>query len=190
MKLAKIVLSVGIAIVFAVFVGYGLYTFYEPPKYSQEINNCYQTVNCERFFQSCRTNVGDEKLDYRKEQFCSDAVYSSPEYQMCQDAQEKCNADFTKSTARYAYYRNSFYILIFIGLLAIIGGILISRLDSIGSGFIGGGVMVVLWSLAYTANYWLTLNKYVRLLALGVVLAVLIYLGYKRIEEKIKNKDA
>ena len=188
MKLAKIVLSIGIAIVFAVFVGYGLYTVYEPPKYSQETNNCYQTVNCDRFFQSCRANVASDKYDYAKEQACNNAVYANPEYQMCQDAQQKCNDDFTKSTARYGYYRNSFYILMLVGLLAIIGGILISRLDSIGSGFIGGGVMVVLWSLAYTANYWLTLNKYIRLLALGIVLAVLIYLGYKKIEDKLKAK--
>ena len=189
MKLAKIVLSIGIAIVFAVFVGYGLYTVYEPPKYSpSDLNTCYKTVNCDRFLQPCRGSV-TEPYDYTKEQSCNKAVYANPEYKMCQDALEKCNNDYTKTTDRYKYYRNSFYILILIGLLAIIGGVIIARLDSIGSGFIGGGVLVVLWSLAYTANYWLTLNKYFRLLALGIVLAVLIYLGYKKIEEKIKHND-
>ncbi len=189
MKLVKVVLSIGIAIVFAVFVGYGLYTVYEPPKYSSlEQNTCYKTVNCERFFQACRQPAKDG-YDYTKEQTCNNSVYANPEYQMCQDALEKCNNDYTKTTARYAYYRNSFYILMLIGLLAIIGGIIIARLDSIGSGFIAGGVLVVLWALGYTSQYWLTLNKFFRLLALGIVLAVLIYLGYKKIESKLQKND-
>ena len=36
-------------------------------------------------------------------------------------------------------------------------------------------------------DYWLTLNKYLRLFALGFVLLLLIFVGYKKIEKKLRR---
>jgi len=189
MKIAKVALTIAIAIVFAVFVGYGLYTVYEPPTNRYSTNDCYTKNNCDKYLSECSGMGVEGKYDPSKSQQCYNKVYASQEYQSCQKSYEQCNIDAKKQSESYSYFRNSFYILILIGLLAIIGCIVWSRFDSIVSGFIGGGVLVVLWSLIYTADYWLTLNKFVRLVALGVVLAVLIYLGYKKIEAKIEKKS-
>jgi hypothetical protein len=73
--------------------------------------------------------------------------------------------------------------LFIIALAAIIAGILL-RLESISAGFITGGVLIMMWSLIYTAEYWLQWNKYVKLTALGIVLVILVYLGYRKIEKR------
>ncbi|MEK6950505.1 MAG: hypothetical protein AABX13_02170 [Nanoarchaeota archaeon] len=75
-----------------------------------------------------------------------------------------------------------------ISIAAIVSGTYYRKLEGIGSGFIGGGVLVILWSLMYTWSYWLTWPKYIKVIALGMVLALLIYLGYTRIEGKLKAK--
>ena len=72
-----------------------------------------------------------------------------------------------------------------IGLAAIIGGMSLKKLEGIGSGLLGGGILVVLWSLGYSWRYWSEFNEYVKLALLGLVLAVLIYFGYKKIEKRL-----
>jgi hypothetical protein len=133
MRLAKTFLAIGIAVIFAVFIGYGLYVIYEHPKYG----DCYGA---------------------------------------------DCYEDF--GTRQYEYYRNSFFILIIIGTIALVAGILLSKMEGIGSGLMGGGILVILWSLAHTWEYWSSFNKYLKLGALGIVLIILIYLGYRKLERK------
>ena len=91
-----------------------------------------------------------------------------------------------KTTEKYKHSRNSFYVLVSISIISIVAGILLSGLEGLGSGFIGGGVLIVIWSLIYTAEYWIRLNKYVKLIALGIILVILVVLGYKKIEKKLK----
>jgi len=134
MRLAKTFLAIGIAVIFAVFIGYGLYVIYEPPKYG----DCYGELDCYRNLE----------------------------------------------TRQHEYSRNSFFILIIIGTITLVAGILLSKMEGIGSGLMGGGILVILWSLAHTWEYWSTFNKYVKLIVLGVVLVILIYLGYKKLEKK------
>ncbi len=148
MSLAKTFLAMGIAVIFAVFIGYGLYVIYEPP---------YERLNCSQYYD----NINN---------------YENADYKSCME--QVSQLDYSRS-------RNSFFILIAIGILAIVGGTFFRHLEGIGSGFIGGGILVVLWSLFYT--WWLTWPRYIKVAALGVVLALLVYLGYTRIEEKLKK---
>jgi len=182
MGLAKTFLAIGIAVIFAVFVSYALYVIYEPPKdYSYGSNACYKIYNCEQQIIDCQ-----RQFNYSDYQDCYLNVTQSTQYKTCQELYSKCNEEFQKKTPQYIYSRNSFYILIAIGIIAIITGILLTGLEGIGSGLMGGGILVVLWSLFYTYQYWSILNKYIKLIALGVVLAILIYLGYKKLENKLK----
>lgn len=116
---------------------------------------------------------------------CYDEVYNSKEYTECMHAQDECQEAALVSSPRYSYARNCFFILIVIGLAAIIGGVLIS-VEGVGSGLIGGGVLTILWVLPYTHDYWMNSSKYLKLFVLGIVLVVLIYLGYKKVEQKSK----
>ena len=187
MGLAKTFLAIGIAIIFAVFISYGLSVVYEAPKYdysSSYNNDCSKTYDCQKQIQDCQ-----KQYDYSDPQYqdCYSNIQQSTEYKTCLEMRDKCNEEYQKQTPRYKHSRNSFYILIVIGIIAIITGIFLTGLEGIGSGLIGGGVLVVLWSLFYTYTYWFTLNKYIKLIALGIVLAILIYFGYKKIEKKLNK---
>ncbi len=185
MGLAKTFLAVGIAVIFAVFVSYALHVIYEPPKeYSSISNDCYKTYNCQQQVNTCRQQYNYSDEGY---QDCYSTVTQSAEYKTCQELYSKCVEDSTKKTPRYIHSRNSFYILIIIGIIAIVVGLLLTKFEGIGSGIMGGGVLIVLWSLAYTWQYWYTLNKYIKLVALGIVLIILIFLGYKKLESRLKQ---
>lgn len=129
MSIAKIFLAIGIAIIFAVFVSYGLSVVYE------------------------RSNIG-----------CSGV--------------EECKIRAEESQQ---YNFNIFLILSIIGTIAIVVGILMTSLESIGPGLLGGGILTIIYSVMRS---WGSLNKYLRLIILFVVLILLIALGYKKIESK------
>jgi len=182
MGLAKTFLAVGISIIFVVFIAYGLYVVYEPPKYNYEKNTCYEQYKCGSFFEKCnKINRSDFGIF---DDNCYRNVETNPEYIKCRENFDKCNEEYKKTTERYKNARNSFYILIVIGVMSIIAGMNLNKYEGIGSGFIGGGVLVVLWSLIYTWEYVLTINRYIKLIILGLILVLLVYLGYKRIEKR------
>jgi hypothetical protein len=188
MKLAKTFLALGIAIIFTVFIAYGLYAFYEPPKYETNTSTCDEEYKCHEHIDECQKNRVVESKNSNEplilDHDCYDEAEKNTEYQQCREQSDACEAEYKKTTDRYKHARNSFYILLIIGMLAITGGIFLSGLEGIGSGFIGGGVLVVLWTLPYTWEYWFELHKYTKVAALGLVLALLIYLGYKKLDKK------
>jgi len=64
------------------------------------------------------------------------------------------------------------------GLIAIAVGIILA-LPSVSSGLMLGGGFLIFFG---TSQYWSNLNNWTRALILGVVLVVLIWLGYKKLE--------
>ena len=209
MRLSRIFLAIGIAIIFAVFVGYATYVFYEPPKYYLDQNNtCYQQFYCENMTADCYENktlaaqmgypyYGSEpmpaydsgvKFGGTYNYTCYNGIINGPQYLQCQEQRDICNQDFQKSTRKYAHARNSFYILFAIAVIALIAGAFFIPVEGVSSGIIGGGILVVIWTLIYTSEYWLTLGKYVKLLALFAVLALLFYIGYTKFSDRKKKK--
>jgi len=209
MKLSRIFLAIGIAVIFAVFVGYALYVFYEPPKYYLDNNNtCYQQFYCENMTADCYSNktlaaqtgypnYGPEPIAYYDtgvkyggdyNYTCYNEIINSAAYFQCQEQRDECNQEFQKSTARYVHARNSFYILVAISMIAIIVGAFFIGVEGVSSGIIGGGLLLIIWALMYTAEYWLTLGKYVKLLALFAVLALLVYIGYTKFADRVGKK--
>lgn len=194
--IAKTFLAIAISIVFAVFIGYALFTFYEPPNRDWQGGECYKKFDCERIGMSpaclnaTSLGLGGEKaFPVAPVPMNCVAAYDSPEYKTCVDNRQKCDDEFQQTTIRFKMIRNSFIVLVIIGLISIISGMFLSELEGIGSGFIGGGVLVIIWSLIYTTEYWTTLNKYMKLFALGLVLAVLIYFGYKKLDHVVNEKE-
>ncbi|MBU2523134.1 MAG: hypothetical protein KKE23_02495 [Nanoarchaeota archaeon] len=204
MKLSRIFLAIGISIIFAVFAGYSLYVFYEPPKYYLDQNNtCHQQFYCENMTADCYHNktaaaemgypaYGAEPIPvyYSDARFageynstCYNGIINSQDYLQCLEDRDNCNIDFQKSTRRYAHSRNSFYILTAIAMIAIIAGAFFISVEGISSGLIGGGILTMLYALISTSEYWLTLGKYVKLLAIFAVLILLFYIGYTKFKK-------
>lgn len=198
MKLAKIFLAIGVAILYAVFFCYGVYVLYEPPVY--ESDTCYLKFNCEAAINACygmpeaamksgqpvpvvapTPAPSQQEIDK-----CVLDKQSDASFKTCNEQRTLCQQEFQKTSGRYVHARNSFFILMFIALASLIGGLVfLSKLEAIGPGIWGGGIIIALYALPYTSDYWLTWNKYVKLAALGIILGVLIYFGYKKIEKKI-----
>lgn len=188
LSLAKSVLALGIAVLFAVFIGYGYTVVYERPTYlgNSKPNTCYAQYNCsEQCSKMAKTaEIGGQ---ITSPSLCTQVQMSSPEYIACQKLQKECLGEWKKQGPMYAYSRNSFYILGIISLASIIAGALLISLEGIGSGFILGGVLLLVWTLVYTASYWMLLNRPAKVILLGIGLVVLVYFGYKRID---RRKDA
>lgn len=192
MSLAKTFLAIGIAVLLAVFFSYGLYVIYEKPKYGYvDYSGCYAEFGCDNMTLKCTNNSIALPIEKSREPYydqnCHNQVYASSEYQRCQADQQECIESRQVTSDNYKHARNSFYILIVIAIISIIIGSMFWSMEGIGSGIMGGGVLIVLWSLAYTADYWTTLNKYLKLIAVGIVLILLIYIGYKKLEQKLNK---
>ncbi len=114
---------------------------------------------------------------------CSYNLTQTDEFKQCQKESAACDEEFQKKSPQYAHAKNTFVILIIIGIVSIIAG---SRMhvEGVGSGFIGGGVLTILWSLVSSWTYLYHLDRYFKLAGLGIALAVLIYIAHKKFNGK------
>ena len=195
MGLLRTVLAIGIAILLTVFISYGLYVIYPNPQYGYtDTSSCFSQYACQNMTDRCNpieNNLNGstiKAIPVQNNDECYSQVYASADYQKCMVDQQTCVDKLNQSSENYSHARNSFYILILLAIISMISGTIINK-EGVGSGFIGGGVMTVLWALAYTTAYWTTMNQYLKLLAIGIVLIVLIWLGYKKIENKFSSKN-
>jgi len=183
----NIIITIAIAILLVIVISYGLFIIYEPPSNlsTDSYQQCYQKYNCSNMLQECLSESGAYDRD------CYNRIYNSEPYLQCKDLVTKCRDDAERQTPKFKYARNNFYILSAIGLLAIILGILLIKLHGIGSGLIGGGILIILWSLVYTGSYWRLMNRYIHLIVLVVVLLLLIIIAIiklNKINISVKRK--
>ncbi len=179
----KWALAISIAIVFNLFVNYGVATFYKAPKYEEFCNFSYYPVkpvpiggvskvpDCPEFQASdnltseCSQTRGIIQFRYNSSGCPVDAFCDT------------CNARFEDS--RNSYDSNIFFMLVVIGVAALIGGLLVS-LQSVGTGFLLGGIISILIG---TIRNWSNLTDVIRFILLGIILVVLILVGYKKVRD-------
>ena len=76
------------------------------------------------------------------------------------------------------YNRNVFIILEIAGLIAFLLGLFAINAKAVSNGFLGGGVLSLIIG---TVRYWSGMDDYLRFGILGIALAILIWVGYKKI---------
>lgn len=176
-KVAALALS--IIIVLNAFINIGVKTFYPGPEFEDFCglveNKQHDTQNsCEEAGGKWITaiNVGLERR----------AV--APKL-IGEDFTEYCDVTFTcrgeLQDARELYDRNVFIILIVAGLLSLGIGYGISSSEAVSSGLVFGGVLSFIIG---TLRYWSNMNDYSRFIILGLVLIILIWIGYKKINKQ------
>jgi hypothetical protein len=199
MRLAKLFLSIGIAVVFVVFIAYGLYVVYEPPERNMyygapDESGCDEQLNCRAMLDDCRPEKQplpegvfvEERVVPPDTEDCK-KIYNSQEYKQCQDSLKKCKDTWKVTAPKTIHARNSMWVLAIIGIGTILGSMYFVSAEAISSGLLGGGVLTLLWMLIYTAEYWVDYtSKYLKLGVLGIVLIILMYVGYKKIEKRNK----
>jgi uncharacterized membrane protein len=68
---------------------------------------------------------------------------------------------------------------IVLGIMALVIGAFL-KLTSVGSGIMGGGVLTIIYG---TIRYWGNMPDYGRFTILGIALAILIWIGYKKFKK-------
>lgn len=178
-----VALAAGIVIVFNAFVNMGVKTFYPRPEWNDPEfcgaveGQTYETQEaCEavggKWYESGEAAI---KPSVRP----PPAYYSEEPRSWC-DAYFTCQKTF--ETARELYDRNVFIILVAAGLVALGAGWAISGSPAVSAGFVFGGVVSFIIG---TARYWSAMDDYLRFIILGVALAILVWLGYRKIANRV-----
>lgn len=163
-------LAIAIAIVLTAFIFYGVYTFYEYPDNNKycPIENNYKFINSS---DECIANDGlwnPNQVRYAEEKSIPNGY--------C-DLSTKCSEKY--NTDNNIYKKNVFMIAVVLGLIALIGGIFVSY-RSVSGGLMGGGILTLIVGIL---QYWSELGDTLRFITLGIVLAILIYVGVKKLRD-------
>ena len=168
-RVKKWFLAIGIAIIFVLFVNYGISTFFNAPDYGKY---------CER---------NQSELNYSGREVCiasggrwnSNTAYAKPipaDYPV-----GYCDIDFTcrklYEDAQKVYDDRSFVVMVIAGFVGLVLGVVIAT-ESVSSGFLLGGILNLFFA---TVRYWDRFSDVIRFVLLGVVLLVLVWIGYKKL---------
>lgn len=148
MELSKFFVAVGIAILLTFFLGSFLSTVYKSPKVDS--SSCYQSLTSCYNIERAKCADGDSS--------CLANIYNSQEYRDCnenqQDQRTRCLEESLNSVTDYQtiYY----VILAILASLLIVGGFFMIKKQSIGAGFIGGGILTLIFAQLFASLSILT----------------------------------
>lgn len=167
-KLKRNVLTISITIIFALFIGFGIETFYESPDYDDYCDVAKEQLEVSSE-DECKLlngtwNAYPKMVEGNRTGYCD-------LYENCRNKWDEVNESYNK---------NIFIITFIIGLIALVLGSYFVGVESVGSGIMGGGTLTIIYG---TIRYWSDLNDLMRFIILGIVLFILIWIGYKKIKE-------
>ena len=179
MDVKKVAMILAITVLLPLFVGLFTDAVYQQPKYENFCNSSYNSypvkaipitpTNCTMNYgpeqDKCNSAGGQPEYNYTDEG-CQ--IYSSCNY---------CSKDFNDATQRYN--RNIFFILLPIGLIVVILGLYL-LIDYLGAGLMFAGLIIMFYA---TFRYFSDMSKILRALVILVELLVIMWIGYKKIDE-------
>lgn len=170
---------IAIAIVFNLFVNYGVATFHPGPEYSDYCKGreVYEPVpykvvqgnmSCKAVeaSQELRDGCADKKgyIGYKRDSnSCATEAYC-----------ETCNAEY--EAVRKSYDGGVFVVLLIAAIIALAAGVIV-KAESVSTGMLLAGILGLV--IAAT-RYWSHMQNTFRFILLGIVLAILLWLGYKK----------
>ncbi len=169
-KIKKWFLAAGIAIIFTLFVNYGISTFFHAPDYNKYCSRNQTELNYSSK-NACISSGG---------QWTSNIRYEKPVPAGYQTGY--CDIDFTCrnmfESAQKIYDDRSFVVMVIAGLAGLILGVVVTT-ESVSSGFLLGGILNLFFA---TVKYWDRFSDVIRFVLLGIALAVLVWIGYKKLK--------
>ncbi|MGM5482545.1 MAG: hypothetical protein ACQESF_03720, partial [Nanobdellota archaeon] len=190
-KVKLVLLSVAIAIIFVLFVGYGISTFYKIPKYDDFCESQNKVIEsketCEEMGgkwtpSTTKPRVQDNNLQCQKISEEGDNLtltcnsLEAKDSGWC-DSDFKCRKEYNE--AKNAYNKNVFLLAALIGLIGLVIGGIFLKVETVGIGIMGGSILTIIYGVI---RYWGEAPDILRFSILGVVLASLIWIGYKKIK--------
>jgi hypothetical protein len=182
-KFLKWALVLGLVVVLNLFFNYSIHLLYKGPIFE---NFCQQKqVTIQPKTQAeCLVQKGTwiENANYRAPSPAmikpspAEPVVTEP-VGWC-DLNFTCNKDFKNAEA--LYNRNGFIILIVLGVVSLIIGFVTVVAPAVSIGFSLGGVLSF---IVGSIRYWSDMDDYLRVIILALALAILIWLGVKKLRE-------
>ncbi len=163
MKAKQVLLTVAIALLIPFFVGYGIEVIQATPEHDSFCPRLWDITTKE----DCNAAGGWWR---------NEIVEPVPKAGLCQNTTD-CFVNFENARKRHDMV--VFIVSMVVGLGAVVGGYYWKK--RVSAGIIGGGVLLLLYG---TVRYWQHANDLLKFILLGVALAVLIWLGYKKLDSK------
>lgn len=183
MEPKKLAMIFAIAILLPLCIGLFVDAIYSEPKYEDYCNNTFYpeykqvipNVTCPDFsmtaeFQNCVNQHGNPVFRYDENN--------------CQIFYECDLCSITYEKVRAEYNRNLFFILAPIALIFVVLGIFLT-IEYLGAGFMFGGLILLFYA---TLRYFSDMSKLLRAIVIFVELLIILYIGYKKIDQKSKKK--
>lgn len=187
MDLKEKLLSLSIAIIFVFFIVFGYNTFLPEPDREESCGGIPYNVEVE----DCPDWEIQQKIPFPRpvndECFCNQDCSSgdcvkggcfqrNPEYTICEESYD---------AAQESRNRIVFIASLIIGLIALIGGGVLIKAASVSIGMMGGGILTLIYG---TLRYWGEIEDVGRFVILGIVLGILVWVGYKKLSSPTKKK--
>ncbi len=163
----RVLISIAIAIIFALFVGYGIEVFHDAPEINDYCPEKVYEIDNEK---DCMI-AGGKWQNYEQGHIEPVPVVKGN----CQNPIE-CYNNYELITAQHD--KIVFIVAIIVGLLAVITGIIL-RKDAISTGILSGGILLILYG---TLRYWQHADEILKFILLGITLAILIWIGYEKLK--------
>jgi hypothetical protein len=152
--LIKPIYSIFLGLLLAIFVGAGIATFYEAPKYPEYMDGPYQS----------------------KPVMAPGVTEETPEQIQLREDQQRKEKEYR--VASEIYHRNvSVISVVFSVILLVLGLSLMNKIDVISDGLLLGGVMILLYSIG--RGFASQDNKY-QFLVITIGLIIALILGYAK----------
>lgn len=168
----KWALILGIAIVINLFTTYVVQVLYPAPDFNafcpeKQVNRAIESE------EACVSVGGQWNENSAKPApglISEPAGYCDPSF--------TCNKQFTEKTS--LYNRNVFIVFVVVGIALLLGSVFLSGAEAVSLGLSFGGVLaLVIGSL----RYWSDMNDILRVILLGVALAGLLYVAWKKFHD-------
>ena len=185
MKVKEVAMVVALSILSAFFVGLLVDALYQEPKHGDYCKNSYRPYY-EKPYPPERVCPEYNLTAQEREQIrqCQEEGKGFPEFDMddrgCQLSYKTCNyceRDYQHSSALYT--RNVFFIVVPLGLLAILFGLFIGY-EVVGSGMMFGGILLVAYG---TMRYFSEMSKLMRVVVIFLELVILIVISIKKLKK-------
>jgi len=160
-KIKPILFGIVIAIVLSSFILYSIETFYPSPKYDDYCGEQRRLVSPERT-EDMTQEICEQEGGVWKDVYC--------------DYYSECQEEYNQLSDNYR--RTIFFITLGIGLILVISGVFLSALN-LSLGALLSGIFLTFYGVVIS---WTNLSNLIRTITLGIVLAILVWLGYKKLE--------
>lgn len=161
----KIIISIGIAILFVMFIAYAIESIYPSPVYE---DYC-PAIGKEIFnITECEANNGTWQ-EYPK------PIEQNSPQGYC-DTYSRCYEEYNKASE--PYNRNVFFIALSIGIIALLISF-IPAVETVSLGFMSGSILLIIYG---TIRYWGALSNIWKTIMIGFALAVLVWIAYKKLK--------